>query len=276
MSEKKTEAAVIKELIGIFEKMASPSTLPREKKVPDWVHASERWILRVYIAVTIGYILLAFAAKLFSFQEAAQNWIYRGIAASVVLGFALIVVSVISLVVEVRSSKERKHAAIFDRMEAEARENWEVIARLRAYPRVLVSYAFAQYTSQWEAMGVRMSLVTGDVLRLGVVPALAASAGTAATLAKQDSNVYLWAPIGLAALAYIMAFIAIASRERVRQVGDTVSYLLREWEVLRPAASKDAPVAKLATLDQTNFIDTDAGFNLVPQPTTSHDASARA
>lgn len=234
----KTESAAIKELISIFESMAAPSTRVSKGVLRAKIEKFERWLFRIYASITSAYIPLALVAKLGSYEQELYEWIYWGAILSLIFGVALILVSIFSTLIELRSARGRVHGAIFDRMRRDSLENWQSICQLRAYPRYLVEFAFSQFTSQWDAMGVRISLLAGDFLRLGLMPALAASASAAFALSKQHANVLFWVPVGLVALAYIMVFFALASRERVRHASDTIGHLVKNWDAYESTTVK--------------------------------------
>ncbi len=74
--------------------------------------------------------------------------------------------------------------------------------------------------------------------KFGLMPALAAAALSASRLIKEDANLLLWLPVAMATCMYLIAFIAIASRERVHYVMETISYVISQIEDTK-AISKD-------------------------------------
>ncbi|MBD8697619.1 hypothetical protein [Stenotrophomonas sp. CFBP 13718] len=242
----KPDHAAIEEIIGTFEALASLSKHAPKQCVPRWFAMAERAMLWLYLVATACVIVIALLSRLGRYHEAINEWALPVFIISATSGCFFIILNVTSLVIQISSTHGRSHGAIFDRMKREAIESWELISQLRQQPKHLVEYAFSQFSAQWEAMSVRASLLTGDFLRLGLLPALAATITAAAALAKQGSNIYLWMPIAMVAIGYIMVFMAMASREGVRQSTLSVKYLLTHWDEM-PSPNPEPPAGSYSS-----------------------------
>ena len=96
--------------------------------------------------------------------------------------------------------------------------------RLQSFNRATLEYAQLQYRHSWTSFDKRVSILAGDLRKIGLFPALAAIAMSAGTLLGENSNVYLCVPLILAGSFYLIAFFALAQRERSDQVIALLEY----------------------------------------------------
>jgi hypothetical protein len=84
------------------------------------------------------------------------------------------------------------------------------ITRLRMFDKQTLNYGLLQYRHRWSFAEGRVALISGDLRKLGLFPALVALIIPAATL----SNEFLWIPGIAAAILYIVALYVLDSLER--------------------------------------------------------------
>ncbi len=70
----------------------------------------------------------------------------------------------------------------------------KLITRLLTFDKATLAYGLLQYRHRWSSREGRVAILTGDLRKLGLFPAVAALLISAATLFKEDSNPFLWGP----------------------------------------------------------------------------------
>ncbi|WP_159915772.1 hypothetical protein [Pantoea sp. 18069] len=138
----------------------------------------------------------------------------------------LITVTVGSLSILWRHRK-KPFAAMLAALKRDLQQDADTLKELWTFDKATLAYGLLQYRHRWSSFDGRIAMISGDVRKLGLFPALAAVSISAATLLKEDSNLYLWAPVILAACFYLVAFVAHASRERPQQVIELLEYAIQ-------------------------------------------------
>lgn len=100
------------------------------------------------------------------------------------------------------------------------------LSRLNSFDTNALKYALVQYRQSWEISENRVSLLVGNLRKLGLFPALAAASISVSALMKEGSNFLLWLPVILAAIFSIIGFIALGQRERPQQVIELLEYAI--------------------------------------------------
>lgn len=103
----------------------------------------------------------------------------------------------------------------------------KLITRLLTFDQATLAYGLLQYHHCWSSFDGRVAGLAGDLRKFGLFPALAAVCISAATLLKEDSNLFLWVPVTVAAIFYLMALFALVSRERPQQVIQLMEYAIQ-------------------------------------------------
>lgn len=127
--------------------------------------------------------------------------------------------------------RKQRFPGLLARIKLDIQADANFLTHLHGYDKATLEYALLQYRHRWNVFDGRVGLLTGDLRKLGLFPALTASAMAASTLLKNDSNMYLWMPLILAACFYLVAFHAHGRRERPQQVVDLIDYAIRQADV---------------------------------------------
>lgn len=133
----------------------------------------------------------------------------------------------ISAVQAARRHRQGRFPAILATLKNDLHDDAEFLARLWAFDKPTLEYGLLHYRHCWRAFDGRVGALAGDLRKLGLFPALAAASIPVSTLLKESSNFFLWAPLILAFCFYLMAFYALAQRERPGQVVALLEYAAR-------------------------------------------------
>jgi hypothetical protein len=101
------------------------------------------------------------------------------------------------------------------------------ITELWTFDKATLAYGLLQYRHRWSFLEGRVAVIAGELRKLGLFPALAAVSLSAATLLKEDSNLFLWVPVIAAACIYLVALDALVSLERPQQVIQLLEYAIQ-------------------------------------------------
>lgn len=153
------------------------------------------------------------------------NHIYLVGVAFSLFYLALMIVELIYVLL--RHRKER-FAAVLEPLKRDFLSDAKFVDQLLGYERPLLEYALTQYRHSCGIADGRMAIVTGDIRKVGLFPALAAAAMSAATLIKDGNNLLFWAPLILACCFYFLGFFAINRRERTTQVLAILEYAVQQ------------------------------------------------
>jgi FtsH-binding integral membrane protein len=139
--------------------------------------------------------------------------------------------------------KQRKnpYSAIMQRLNYGLHGDLPFLSQLQKFDTATLQYALIQYRQSWGISENRVSLLTGNLRKLGLFPALAAASISASTLMKDDSSFLLWLPVVLAAVFSIIGFIALGQRERPQQVIELLEYAIetsKEVDSAEPAGDE--------------------------------------
>lgn len=230
-----TDEQQLAEIVGLLNEMTVEKPLASPGASATWPYVVERGLLIAYVGVLVITSVCAVVTAANSLQEPAEPFIKRGFYTGFVLVIAYVLSSLFNAVIAHRRERKDSIPPVLRRMRRDMIQDWKEVQVLRAYPRHLAEYALTQYRWHWEILEQRLGLFSGDLRRLGLAPALAASAVAAANLVKQEGVVLLWAPIAMACCFYIVATVLLASRERPRQVVELLSFLIKNWELVTPA-----------------------------------------
>ncbi|WP_199135370.1 hypothetical protein [Delftia sp. ASV31] len=136
--------------------------------------------------------------------------------------------------------RKQRFPGLLARIKLDIQADANFLTQLHGYDKATLEYAQLQYRHRWNIFDGRVGLLTGDLRKLGLFPALTASAMAASTLLKNDSNIYLWMPLILTACFYLVAFHAHGRRERPQQVVDLLDYAIDHAEA-KAASPPEAP-----------------------------------
>jgi hypothetical protein len=162
--------------------------------------------------------------------------------AGLLCGLGSLVTSAIDLYRMIRRERKTPFAAVLASFKNDLDSDADFLARLWAFDKPTLAYAFVQYSHRWNVLDGRQAVIAGDIRKLGLFPALAAAAMSAATLLKEDSMFVLWAPLILACCFYVIASWIVPLRERPAQVVALLKYAIEHADHFPKNAS--VPEAK--------------------------------
>ena len=192
---------------------------------------------RLEKAILCGY--LATMALLLSAAWGRHAWPSQKLAASVsplytvmlLFGLAYLLTATFNVGHLLWRHRRQRFPGLLARIKLDIQADADFLTQFGSYDKATLEYALLQYRHRWDIFDGRVGLLTGDLRKLGLFPALTASAMAASTLLKYDSNMYLWMPLILAACFYLVAFHAHGRRERPQQVVDPLDYAVRHAKV---------------------------------------------
>jgi hypothetical protein len=155
---------------------------------------------------------------------------------------SLVTVSASSFYVMWRHRKQ-PYSPMWVALENDLHRDAKWIKQLWTFDKATLAYGLLQYRHHWSSLEGRAAVLAGDLRKLGLFPAWAALAVVAATLRKEDSELFLWGPVIVAAIFYLMAFVAFLSRERPNQVIQLLEYAIQHADQ-RNTTLSDAPTRK--------------------------------
>lgn len=137
-----------------------------------------------------------------------------------ILWAMLYMLTIVADVVATLWRSYRKHPhAILDRLHDDLLEDAKFLARLQSFDKPTLEYGRIQYRHNYAIADGRVTLLAGDLRKIGLFPALVAAAAAAAALLKSGMGAsLLWAPLILACCFYLVSLVVTGRRERVAQV----------------------------------------------------------
>ncbi len=166
-------------------------------------------------------------------------------------GVGNVVVTTVELYQMIRRDGKGPFAAILASFKKDMAGDVEFLTQLWTFNKPTLTYAFVQYSHRWNVLDGRQAVVAGDIRKVGLFPALAAAAMSAATLLKADSTFILWAPLILACCFYVVAFFIVPHCERPNQVVALLKYAIDHADHFAkidppPQASSEASPSPIA------------------------------
>ncbi|MBB5941910.1 hypothetical protein [Xanthomonas sp. 3307] len=220
-------------IFQIFQEMTEDKLPLYEASTPKFLAKCESISLKLLIVFL--FIITVFSASSKILSTSQENKIYFFWILYIPLAFSWLVyiTSAVSGLVAIYLRQRKipgKHGMIMKRIQRNIEEDYDRVVKLKLYPKHLLEYAFMQYKTTWNVMNDRSALIVGDLKKFGLMPALAAAALSASRLIKEDANLMLWLPVAMATCMYLIAFAAMASRERLHYVTETISYVISQSE----------------------------------------------
>ncbi|MCC8488130.1 hypothetical protein VDF13_06835 [Xanthomonas campestris pv. raphani] len=216
----------LNEIYEIIHNATQEKAQARSSFVPNWMTAVERISLISFVILILTLVIIIIFSKIFPSSapplKSPALVIYFSFAVS---GLIYMISAVAGIFIDAYRQKIffGKHGSIMNRVQRYIQDDYEIVLKLKCYPKHLLEYVLMQYQTTWNVMNGRTALIIGDLMKLGLLPALAAAALTASKLLKDEANSFLWIPLAMLSAMYVLAFVAIASRERVSYVTSLLS-----------------------------------------------------
>lgn len=135
---------------------------------------------------------------------------------------------------------KRRTSPILARLEMDLSADATFVKRLQTFDRPTLEYALSQYRHHWESANGRVTLMAGEIRKVGLFPALVAASMAASTLLKEDGNLLLWAPLILACCFYLLGTMVLSRTERSGQVIKLLEYAISQHHQSLPAQNTTA------------------------------------
>ncbi|WP_253956544.1 hypothetical protein [Xanthomonas vasicola] len=211
------------ELAALYE-LLEEMTLAEDKHFSslssEWLNKIEKWLMISFLITIL--VFLCFAAW---YRYGPDAPVVQMIGAMQVSNWVLLLIALlyfgtlsIGFYQFFRQHRRKSSALILKRLESDLLDDAQFLGRLAEFDKITLEYGLLQYKHRWSTVDGRVSLLVGDIRKIGIFPAFAAAAISVTILAKQDSSFMLWAPLILACCFYLIAFYATGRRERPDQV----------------------------------------------------------
>ncbi|KCX01666.1 hypothetical protein DK27_04115 [Xanthomonas arboricola pv. pruni] len=225
--------APLNEEVAALYKLLEEMTLAEDKNFASlpskWLKKIENWLM---ISFLITILVILFFAAWYRYGPDAP--VVKMIGAIQVTNWVLLFISLlyfvtlsIGLYQLFRQHRRKSFALILRRLERDLLDDAQFIGRLAEFDKITLEYGLLQYKHRWSTVDGRVSLLVGDIRKIGIFPAFAAAAISVTILAKQGSSFMLWAPLILTCCFYLLAFYAIGRRERPDQVIALIELAIR-------------------------------------------------
>ena len=135
---------------------------------------------------------------------------------------------------------KRRTSPILARLEMDLSPDATFVKQLQTFDRPTLEYALSQYRHHWESANGRITLVAGEIRKVGLFPALVAASMAASTLLDKDGNLLLWAPLILACCFYLLGTMVLSRTERSGQVIKLLEYAISQHHQSLPAQNSKA------------------------------------
>lgn len=200
--------------------------------LPPRLRQLERMFTLGFIVSVFLFAIVAFFDRLTS--ETINHSMTSLLMLMLILYFAMLIFGVLHMLTHVvlafrttRRQGKGRFNAILASLEHDLSVDASFLKRLWEFDKETLQYALLQYQHRWRVFDGRMAMFSGDLRKLGLLPAFVAASISATTLLKEDANMFLWMPLILACGFYAISFCAMASRERPEQVIALLEYAVQ-------------------------------------------------
>ncbi|NWF32738.1 hypothetical protein HH110_06740 [Stenotrophomonas sp. SAM-B] len=220
----------ISEISTIVEQLTVAPAKTKGTGYARFVAAADLWFILFYVVLLLVVIGLGVGLKYFDFEPLTATAVLPWIV--VPMGIAGIVYAVLNVTdITIRLIKRRSdpHGEIMTQIRLTTAADADLASRLATYGKRELEYVLVQYETKWGLMEDRVALLVGNIRKLGLMPMLAAITAGSVKLFDKSASVY-WGILLVAllpAVFAIMGFVAIASRERIKQVTEILKFAIR-------------------------------------------------
>lgn len=224
----------LKDLSALIERMTRPDGrsrhLPMGSQHKKWIEPT------LIIMIVVNTALLAIALQIerrypgLLPARISPNWALVTIVPSMAY-FLLFFYDAGKMLLEQRRNP---WGTIYKQFQADMVFDAAYIEQLKAFPKDMLKYALVQYRHRWSRVDGRVMLLSGDVKKLGLFPALLAILVATPKLWEGPWSTWIWPAVAMTGGFYLIAFLVIASGERRAQVFDLLEYAIAQPEPAAP------------------------------------------
>jgi len=206
-------------LFSILHEMTLVERKGSTAKSRTKIQLLEKYSLGGYLVVTALFFFAALAQYLWPGPVPA-NFAQALYLVLVLIALVYLLSATFNAVHLVWRERKQRFPWLLTPMQLDLQVDAAYLIKLAAFDKPTLKYALLQYRYRFDVQESRISSLAGDVRKLGLFPAMAASTIAASTLLKNDSNalLWMWMPLILAACFYPAAFYLYTQRERPQQV----------------------------------------------------------
>ncbi|WCM85465.1 hypothetical protein M5C97_09900 [Acidovorax sp. NCPPB 3859] len=230
-------------LFSLLEEMTLIQRENGEFRPPAWLSRSEMLTIYGYMASVMCVLIAAWIQRTWPSPIHSFS-LQLAYLAMVLFGLAYMLIAILSVGTLFWRHRKKRLAAHLARLKIDMLADRSFLMQLLKYDKATLEYGQMQYKHTWVKFDTRIGLIIGDLRKLGLFPALTASSMAASTLLKNDSNIYLWMPLILAACFYLVGFYAQGRQERPLQVMDLLDYAIRHADTTCDSAPASRKVTK--------------------------------
>lgn len=187
---------------------------------------TEHTLIISYLSSLLVLVSLIFYTREFDTSPKFNQAAFLLYIINIGLSIAYLLTIIIGIGLILWKQRKNPYSAIMQRLNHDLQGDLPFISQLQKFDTSTLQYALIQYRQSWGISENRVSLLAGNLRKLGLFPALAAASISASTLMKEDTSFPLWLPIILAAVFSIIGFIALGQRERPQQVIELLEYAI--------------------------------------------------
>ncbi|HEY4545578.1 MAG TPA: hypothetical protein VIG90_04005 [Pedomonas sp.] len=232
----------------------------------------EHTLLAGYIITVLTFAGLIAWHRLVAPLQNILMHIYGVLGVHVLCGLAYFTALGYGLYSVYTGGSEKRFSTMHALLENDLHSDSNFLAQLGAFDKAILEYGLIQYRHCWDSFDGRVSLLGGDLRKLGLFPAFAAATLSAASLLEQDSNVFLWVPLILAICFYLVVCVAGVHRERPQQVIALLEFAIRRSEdqvsispsIRASARSEDLPSMSTSTIQSSQPATENTAPSLLP------------
>ncbi|WP_421722031.1 hypothetical protein [Alloalcanivorax xenomutans] len=232
-------------LEALLKLLTEMTLCSRKPRVPSFSRRAER-VENTLLTVFAGSMILTVlvAVGYWYGGGAPDGEIPKLVDQFYLFGVLIAVLYVISALIHITylifRVHKRRASPILTRLERDLSADAAFIKQLQTFDRPTLEYALSQYRHHWESANGRVTLMAGEIRKVGLFPALVAASMAASTLLKEDGNLLLWAPLILACCFYLLGTMVLSRTERSGQVIKLLEYAISQHHQSLPAQNTTA------------------------------------
>lgn len=200
---------------------------PRTQDIERRANALQKWSTIALVALALAIAVLALVRK---WSDPAPAWAgdvaFRLAQAIIVVGVSNLAYMMYLMGKLMWRYRKQPDQAIFANTRTDLKNDARYLDELGLLPRPMLEYALLQYQHHGDELVRRVTLLAGDIAKIGLFPGFLALSVSALKLAESQTHLWFWMPLILAASFYLFAFAIIGGNHRRTQVIRLLQYAI--------------------------------------------------
>lgn len=217
----------LNELFSLLNQMTLAKHGEVELSPSKQFHLAEKILIITYLLSLLILVIAAIYAQKINDTPQANQAVFYLYLLNIGLSITYLGTIIIGTAHILWAQRKNPYSSIMQRLNQNMHGDITFVSRLSHFEKQTLKYGLIQYRQSWGVSENRVSLLAGNLRKLGLFPALAASSIAASTLMRDGGNFPLWLPIVLAATFSIIGFFALGQRERPQQVIELIEYVIQ-------------------------------------------------